>query len=1137
MRNSIPLQICKNGGLCMIQFFCGRNGSGKTYKIYEKIASESDFDNSILIVPDQSTFINEKKILNEFGATAAARIKVFGLERLYEYLSELYNEKPKQRIDDGAKTVLMSLSAEEVSDKLELYAKKAQKADFAELMLNAVNEYQLCAISPEMLAQTAEKIHDKHLKQKIKESALIYSAYTALVNQAYSDPNDDLTRLYEILCTRDFFRNKRVYIDSFNSFSGQEYKVIEKIIEQADYVGITIGFSPLENQNNDNSIFREPFITMNKLSAFAQDNNIEILPTVNLTEQKRFSTDSLKALEESFFRFDGDVYYCDDNSIQLYEADSEYDEIQNTARNICRLVREKGYSYNEINVICRDADIYRHVIESEFPKYDIPFFMSEKKPLENHSLIAFILSAFDVVHSSFATENILTFLKTDFSNLSPDEVCILENYVYIWDIRGKRWKSPFTMNPDGNSANESEEVLQKLAIIEELREKAVTPLLQFASNLKNSQNGGDISYAVYKLLQSVKAEETLQNIARWFHENGDIKSQETEVRIWNITMDILDKMYNILEHKSIDTKRYAELLELIIRKSPVSDIPQTLDQVTVGLAGNLISENPKAVFIIGAIDGIFPENPKPAGLFSDGERTELISLELPLHYGVYDKSLLEKYNVYSSVSLPSEKLFVSYHTENSKGDKFKPSVIFKEIKDIIPQIQIIKKSDLSKEDIYFTENQSFEECAAQWNKNTPDSNTLKSYFKTSDRFKHVCSAIDIAVKDAPYKISDKKNSKLLFGDHIKLSASQAETYYSCPFSYFCKYGLNVYPRKRAIIDPTMYGSVVHYVLENLLKEEKFDNIRNFDNNQLSDVVKRHIENYIRSIGGSEERLARFMVQFRIMERNLVILLKRLIDEFNVCQFVPESFELKIGGSNPDIPAYDLCLPTGEKISVTGKIDRVDTYVKDNEKYIRIIDYKTGDKGNKTFKLSEVYYGLNMQMLLYLSAINKNGSAFYSENKYTLAPAGILYMPSTPKSDSKQLNSETEKSEYLKKQRENFKMNGLLIKDETILSAMEKDIQGLYIPANKNLDTCKNLVTLSEYGKIFSYIDRKFISMAQSLFDGNIERNPVKKSSLDACKYCDYKTVCGYEKGKKTNLLKDTGTADTITKIEEELNNV
>ena len=377
-----PTRYYSEGFDAYLQFFFFFFGRGKTYKIYEKMSAETNLENVILIVPDQSSFINEKRILNQFGAAKASKIRVFGFNRLYDYLSEKFNEVPKQRIDDGAKNVLMSIATEEVSDKLDMYAKKAQKADFAELMLSAVNEYKLCAISPEQLFKTAEKISDEHLKQKIKESALIYSAYDVIVNEAYSDPSDDMERLYQILCSHDFFRNKRVYIDSFNSFSAQEYTIVEQIIEQADYVGITIGCSANSNETDENSIFREPFITMNRLSAFANENNIKILPCINLTQQKRFSSPSLQALEESFFRFDGDTYSFDDNAVQLYEGLNEYDEIQQVARNISLLVREHDYSYNDITVICRDADVFRHVIESEFPKYDIPFFMSEKSLLK-----------------------------------------------------------------------------------------------------------------------------------------------------------------------------------------------------------------------------------------------------------------------------------------------------------------------------------------------------------------------------------------------------------------------------------------------------------------------------------------------------------------------------------------------------------------------------------------------------------------------------------------------------------------------------------------------------------------------------------------------------------------------------------
>ncbi len=1106
----------------MIQFIAGRSGSGKTEEIYRRIQAEQQPEKVILLVPDQSSFQNERKILNRLGAKDAAKIRVFGLKRLYEHLEEQYRFSSGKRIDDGAKAVLMSLAAASVSDRLKLYGGRAKKADFAALMLETVNEYKSCAISPEQLTETAAKIEDDHFRQKLTESAAVYAAYDALLYQAYADPEDDMERLYQILCRHPFFFGTRVYIDSFNSFSEREYKVIREILRQAEYIGIAVGCDGLAVKEGRESIFREPYIVMKKLTAFAHDNSIEVLPTVHLTEQHRFLSPSLKAVEESLFRFDGDAYDEEDGAVKLYETDSEYDEVQQAAREICLLVRQEDYAYRDITVICREPDRYRHIMEAEFPKYDIPFFLSDKKPLEANSLIRLILSAFEIVHTSFATEAVFTYLKTELANLTPSEIFRLENYVYLWDIRGKRWTKPFTMNPDGNVTTAvNAEVLSE---IESLRQKAVKPLTDFAAKLKQAENGADISRAVYELLEQAEVRQSVRTLAAYFREQKNIRAKETEARIWDITMEILDKMYRILEHTRVDSRRYAELLQLMIRNTPLLDIPQTLDQVTVGKAGSIIAEQPRAVLILGAMEGIFPAAITASGLFSDSERSELIRMDLPLNHAVYDRTLLEKYNVYIALTSASERLFVSCHTDSAKGETMKPSVIFEEIQAILPKVPIRRKAMLTDEELYFTQKQSFEVCALSWNRNTPQSNALKAYFTDSPQFAAECRAVRQAVEDAPYVIRDKQTAKSLFHEKKHLSPSQAEAYYQCPFAYFCKYGLNLYPRKRAVMDAGMYGSVVHYILESVLREESWEQLRQYDVPKLSELAGKYVRQYISDLGGTEERLERFMAQFAIIERNVVLVLKRLIDEFAVSRFVPQDMELKIGGKDGDIPGYELHLPDGEVIAFTGKVDRIDTYVQGNEKYIRIVDYKTGAR---TFRLSDVCYGLNMQMLLYLSAISRNGVERYSENgHYTLLPAGILYMPSTPKSSVKSFCSDNEKQKSLEEQQKNFKMSGLLLNDDSVLSAMEEGKKGIYIPV-------KSLVSLEEYGKIFSYIDKKLVNMMQALFDGKVERKPIK-AAADACEYCDYRTVCGYEDGRDSQKIRTFPAEEALQKMEEEM---
>ena len=1095
----------------MVQLVVGRSGSGKTEYVHNDIDKQADGREIILLVPEQSSFQSEKRILDDLGAERARNISVLSFKRLYNAVTEKYGGANACRIDDGTKAVLMSVAAEEISDKLTLYGSRCRRADLAELMVSTVDEYKLCAITPERLFEAAERVESVRLRQKLKESAAIYAAYNALLGQTYEDPDDDLVRLYDMLCKYPFFKSKTVYIDSFNGFSGQELKVLECILRQAEDIIITLGCDESRVSELDGTVFREPDITRLKLIETVKRLGIEIAPEIRLKSGQRYKSPSIAALEESVFRFDGDMYLYDDDSVTLYEADDEYDEICQTARKISQLVMDEGYEYRDITVICRHPEMYKSIIASEYAKFNIPYFLSDPRPLENEPLIRLVLSSFDIIHSSFNTENILTFLKTGLTPLSDNDVFLLENYAYLWDIRGKRWRSPFTMNPDGNSdtINEAE-----LEYIEKLRKSVITPLEKFASAVKKSDNGGDISKAVYNLLCQLSSGQKMKALIFSFEENNDMRAAETEARVWDILMHLLDNMYNILKNTSLDSKRYLELLKLMIRKNPISDIPQTLDQVLVGVAGNIRTQGQRAVFVIGASEGEFPAPCEASGLFSDSERTSLIDLNIPVYDTVYDLPLKEKYNAYAALALPSERLYVSRPLSTSKGDRCEPSIIFKEIVSVLP-VRIKRRKDLSISERFFTEAQTFEECASMWNDNTPMSAALKEYFRDSEEYSDRYSAVSRSANEEPVRITDPSRVKKLFGEKLRLSASQTETYYLCPFRYFCRYGLKAYPRKKAAMDPAMYGSAVHYTLEQILRNEDHQQLRDGDEKLLHQLIEKYIRKYIDEIGGDSERTKRFMAQFASIEKNLLILLKRLIDELRASSFVPTDLELDISDDG-DIPAYEISLPGGDRAVVTGKIDRVDTFVHEGKKYIRIMDYKTG---NKKFRLSDVLYGLNIQMLLYLSIIEKQGGEYYSEgDKYSLAPAGILYMPSTPTSKTGDYNNTDEHKAALKEQQSNFRMNGLLIDDKEILDAMEKDVKGIFIPAKLNSvgDFDKrggnSLISLEAYGKLFSYIDKKLIEMAQSIFDGKLERNPVKGAE-DACRYCDYKNICGYEKGK------------------------
>ncbi len=1114
----------------MLRIIAGRSGSGKSEIIHREVCSRAGSEDIVLIVPEQSTFQCEKRMLDDLGAKKAAAVSVKSFKRLYDTACELYGSDAGVHIDESVRTVLMSVAAESVSDRLVMYGSRCRRSDFAELMSKAVNEFKMCAVSPEQLQAAAEKTDNERLKMKLSESAAIYEAYNSLLSGTYIDPDDDLARLAEMLTEHPYFEGKVVYIDSFNGFSGQEQRIIRLILEQADEVVAALCCDETPSAMVDESMFREPDMTLRRLVAMANESSVEVKEIRRLKSAPRFKSSSIAAIEESVFRFDGDPFYTDDNAVQIYEADDEYDEVRQAARSICALVRDEGYTYNDITIIFRDPETYANIIASEFPKYDIPFFMSRSQPLEEKALIRMIVSAFEIIHSSFNTESIMTFLKTDLTSLYPDQVCVLENYAYMWDIRGIRWKSPFTMNPAGN-AEELDE--KELAYIEGLRVKAIGPLVDFAEKLSAAETGADISKALYMLLCKEGTAEKLKYLAKSFSEPEELHSKEIEARVWDIAMNLLDKMYSILQNVRLDSRRYLELLKLMIRKSPISDIPQTLDHVVIGTAGNLRSLSQRAVFVMGALEGVFPAVPASTGLFSDSERNSLLGMDIPLYDSAFGMALKEKFNAYSALSLPSEKLFISRYLTDVKGVRCEESVIIKEVRAILPDVKIRRRFDLAPDELFCTDAQSFEECAALWRENSPVSASLKKHFCGSEEYSGRLSAIERMVNDEPYHISSRERAHKLFGEKMTLSASQVESYYKCPFYYFCKYGMKAYPRKKADMNAAEYGSVVHYILESILSSESMEALQQYGKTKLIALIRKCIDEYLESIGGKNDRTNRFLIQFDIIEKNMLVLLEHLIEESRVCSFKPADFELKIG-SEDQIPSYELTLPAGETVSIVGSVDRVDTFVSGDSKYIRIIDYKTG---SKKFLLSDILYGLNLQMLLYLSIINKNGGKRFSdEEKYSLIPAGILYMPSTPESKVGKYDSDEIHASVLKDQKSSFRMNGLLINDPQILAAMESDGKGVFIPAKLDENGApvrseKYLASLEAYGRIFRFVDKKLMEMAELLYEGDVKREPIKSKSADACKYCDYKTVCGFEKGKSFRKKNTLGNVETIQTIE------
>ncbi len=1104
----------------MLQFILGKSGSGKTTFIQNRIAEhiKSGQNNIIILVPDQSSFETEKSFLNLLGAQKTRMLKVFGFSRLCRYVFEKTGNIPQNVIDSGTRSVLMNITLEQLTEKLTLFSSRNTRA-VAEVMLQTLTECKKNSVTSDMLRQGAEKISGETLKTKLYETALILDTYDAVVSQSYIDPLDDLNRLTDILAENNIFEDYILYIDSFSGFTAQQLKVLRQFFSQCAEVCISLTLNPLARNEE---VFETSYKTMRLLSELAKRDGIEIKKPVELTESHRFSNAELALLESGVYRTDFEVSEKNPENIAVCVASDFYSECEYAAQQIKRLIAEKGYLYSDIAVITHDTEPYSGILNVIFDKYEIPYFMDVKKDIEVRPVIRLALAIFRIALNNFEREDVISALKTGLLPFSPDDVSTFENYTYVWNINGLAFKEEFSNNPDGFSETLSENDKIKLTAAENIRSRLINPLIKFKEDCRG-KNGEEITLLFYNLLINLEVPDCLDQMY------GKLESEEKglgaeQIRIWNLLMETLDKMVAVCGKMPLTLKRYSELLSIQLSELQLSEIPRTLDSVIVTTAQRVRLSDRRVSFLIGCIDGSFPSVPHASGVFSGYELKILSNNDISISEDFSDLASLETFMAYSCIASAADRLYITYPLADLLGNQFTQSSIVDEVCKILPNISAESAPDeYSVENAMLAIQPAFDAYAADLKKTFPRLSVLRDIFAADERYSEKLLSLERAAENLPFRIESSKNTHALFGENLRISASQIEKFNLCRFSYFCSYGLRIRERRRAEINPMEYGTLVHFVLEQFFR--KFTKIEYsvMTDKQISDFVESALNSYTENyFGGASALSGSFMYRLKVVNQNLCMLLSHVITEISSSDFDVADCELNIGN---DIPAYTIKLPTGESIAVCGSIDRVDIMENGGIKYLRVVDYKTGAK---KFKLSDILYGLNLQMLLYLYSVQLNGEQRFG----SVIPAGILYMPATTpvisadrSFDENKINSELDKA---------LKMNGLLLNDVSVIKGMDKSEKGRYIPVKIKLDTPqseRSLATLEQFGKIFSKLDRLVADMGRELYSGNIEASPAK-GAHDACEYCPYDSVCAYHMSAPKNTF-DVTNDEVYKKIDSE----
>ncbi|MCI9576480.1 MAG: helicase [Clostridiales bacterium] len=1087
----------------MLDFILGRAGSGKTHFVREKIcqlAKDPQFTSRlILLIPEQYSFETERAMLRLLGPKDVQQVEILSFRRLAEVMFQRYGNRSGKRLDDGGRGILMSLALEQVEDQLQVYHGYTQTAELVSMMLSVSTELKLCAISPEQFGQVGKQVEDVTLRAKIQDITLILSVYDALVEQSFLDPLDDLVRVKDVILAHQAFQETVIFLDSFKGFTNQELDLLELMLIQSEEVHVSLCMDALDDPEHGMGLFAQVHKTANQIKRLARENHIAVGSPVYLEPGKRFTGKAMAHLEQQLFCTKKSPFSGSAAEVTLFAASSPYEEATFIASTIRRLVMEQGYRYQDFAVITRSLEASRNDLDMALTQYQIPFFMDNPKKIDADPLMRLVLSAFQIVRSAFASDDVFIYLKTGLvCGLSSYEISLMENYSYLWNLSGNEWRAPWTRHPRGFEEEFTEEDRAALEQLNALRQKVIAPLEKFSYGVTD-QTGEEISRAIYELLLEIQADACLLALCERLKQCGQMAAAEEQLRLWEILMAMLDQIAAVLRNKILPPQRFAEFLRLVMIAGDLSTIPQGLDEIRVGEAGRMRPDEPKVVFVFGAIEGEFPAAPCGGGAFCDRERHAMIELGLPLASTLEDVALEERFLAYTALTAPSQRLYVSWHTSNVNGATKIPSVLVREIRMILPQVSEQSSRCLPKEFFANSWEAAFELLAREYRNNSPLTSALKALFVQRPEFAPPLSALDRACQKALVTFVDPEKSNALFGVRFHASATQIEQYHLCRFQYFCRYGLGAQERRPAVLDALEYGSLMHHLLERMFGEYGHDRLSRMERDVMQRNIQTCMEQYVdQKMGGIQEQTPWFRSLLGRMADSAQVVIARIAEELNQSKFLPKGYEMSLrrGG---DFPPFKVPLPDGGQVVVDGVIDRVDTFEENGKTYVRIVDYKTG---KKEFRLSDVLYGLNLQMLIYLAAIVEQGE---------LAPAGILYMPAVRPSVSALDGESREKVE--KKASDELRMNGLLIDQISLLEAMESGGQGRYIPASQKKDgsysSASSVISGGQMQGVLCYVKDLIVKMAANLKAGNIPPNPLK-GDYDACAYCPYFPVCGHE---------------------------
>lgn len=1104
-----------------LRFLIGATGTGKTeYCMKEIITAQSTHKGrQIFLVPEQYTSQAERDLTARTERKGILTAEVLSFGRLaHQFFAKNGLNRAVILGDVGKQMALQKILLEQ-RDDLPYFCHMMDKNGFVSRLGKTITEFFRYRVTPEQLETLSTQEGLSHsVQDKCQDMASIYRRYEEFLSQTYLTGDTTLSLLEEKLASSAAFGDTEIWLDGFYGFTPQEYGVIAQLLRLCKRVSITL---PMDEHSYFASSlppaapFFEPHLTKQKLVSLAEEMGIAMESPVFFKENHRAQTPALTFLEKNYFY----GYYKkspDHEGIHICSCATRESEMAYAAGQILSLVREKGLRYRDIAIVTNAMSAYEKGLKGILSEAGIPCFVDSRRDIFSHPLILLVNSLLECMVYDFRYEAVFSYLKTGLTPMAQEDMDILENYVLAYGIKGYKWKKDvwtYGFQP-GQEAEQ--------AYLNDLRVQVMTPFAPLLA-LKRKKNLPlrDWVTALVAQLDTLGIAQKLTALSEAAAAKGNAAKAEEHRQIWQILMDVLQKAVEILGDAPMSLDTFARILSAGLEESSMGLIPPTADSLLVGDIERSRLPDIKALLVLGVNDGILPAPAENTGIFTETEREALTAAGMELAPDGKRKLFEEQFLIYRGLTKPSHALYLTYANGDTEGKALFPSSLIARIEKMYPTLTEERDDVLPLSAL--TPGGCFHQLGAQMRKHVEESpmepmwRDIYSYFATTPQWQQRLCLLrqGFSVHDRRQKLSPK-TAKSLYGKNILSSVSRLERFAACPFAYFAEYGLKARPRQLYQLRTPDLGNLFHQVLEQFAATLKKDGI--FWKTLTQEETERRMD---AAVDEAAPHLGNEILLDSAANRYLIKRLKRisrragwtLVRHIQSGMFEPTGYEVGFGPYEA-LPPIVIGMADGSKLILRGKIDRVDLLDAEGNKFVKIIDYKSG---TKAFDFQDIYYGLQLQLLLYLDAYLKNhGTESYR-------PGGVFYFRITDPTLSVTEELSTEELETMLYSK--MQMSGLVLENETVIKAMDEvfidpasggmrlgssDIIPLKYTKKGTPTASSLLATEEEYNALMAFTAKRAAAIGESMKAGVITPAPYRKQSSTPCDYCVFSSICRYE---------------------------